>query len=365
MGDICIGAKISAKRRKKGITQEELARFLGVSKPAVSKWESGQSYPDITLLPVIAAYFNMTVDELLGYEPQMTKEDVQKMYVSLCQSFASEPFDAAYAKCQEYEKKYFSCWAVQFHIGVLYINHVELAKDKISVIKEAIWLFERVAKESDDVSLARQAICMQSYGYLALSQPADAIDLLENMDDIAMSCHVLLVKAYQMKGDIKKAKSLLQGYIYTQLIGIVGILPDFLSLYADEPLKAKEGLDKIIAMGNVFDLETIHPTMYVTAYLAAAQIHAMKGRIKEAIDMLNEYVRILSTPGLFPLKLKGNEFFDLLEDFLGSLDLSTFPPRSNEVIRHSAREAVLSNPVFELLKSDPKFLQLVKKLDKI
>ena len=52
-------------RHKKGITQEELADFVGVTKASVSKWETKQSLPDIMLLPRLAAYFDVTVDELL------------------------------------------------------------------------------------------------------------------------------------------------------------------------------------------------------------------------------------------------------------------------------------------------------------
>ena len=44
-----IGAQIAALRRAKGLTQEQLAEMLGVSAPAVSKWETDSSYPDITL----------------------------------------------------------------------------------------------------------------------------------------------------------------------------------------------------------------------------------------------------------------------------------------------------------------------------
>ncbi|MDD5018687.1 MAG: helix-turn-helix transcriptional regulator, partial [Eubacteriales bacterium] len=57
MKEINIGSVIAAKRKQKGLTQEELARFACVSKPAVSKWESGQTYPDITLLPILATFF--------------------------------------------------------------------------------------------------------------------------------------------------------------------------------------------------------------------------------------------------------------------------------------------------------------------
>ena len=366
MGDIRIGSKIASKRREKGITQEELASFLGVSKPAVSKWESGQSYPDITLLPVIATYFNMTVDELLGYEPQMSKEDVRKMHAVLCKAFAAEPFDAAYAKCQEYEKKYFSCWSVQFHIGMLYINHCALAGEKMpAIVQEAIRLFERVIRQGNDIGLARQAVCLQGYGYLILNQPVDAIDLLEDVDELDMSPRMLLVKAYQMKGDMKKAKSLLQGYLYTQLVGVLGTLPDFLGVYADDPDRAQAGFDKITAVGSVFDLETMHPALYLTAYLAAAQVFMMQGRADDALDMLDKYVRLLQAPGLFPLKLHGNAFFDSLDDYFSGLDLGIYPPRSDEVVKQSAKDAVMKSPVFEPLKNDPRFIALSKKLSQI
>lgn len=61
--------KIAELRKEKGIGQQELAEVLGVSFQSVSKWETGATMPDITLLPVIAGYFNVSVDELLGLKP--------------------------------------------------------------------------------------------------------------------------------------------------------------------------------------------------------------------------------------------------------------------------------------------------------
>ena len=58
---------IRAKRRERDLTQEELANILGVTKAAVSKWETAESYPDITMLPQIAQLFHITMDELFGY----------------------------------------------------------------------------------------------------------------------------------------------------------------------------------------------------------------------------------------------------------------------------------------------------------
>lgn len=70
-GHINIGSVIAERRRAAGVTQDALARHLGVTKAAVSKWELGQSVPDVTLLPRIAAYFSLSLDELFGYRAEL------------------------------------------------------------------------------------------------------------------------------------------------------------------------------------------------------------------------------------------------------------------------------------------------------
>lgn len=58
--------KLQELRRQKGITQDELAKALFVSRTAVSKWESGRGYPSIESLKTIADFFEITIDELLS-----------------------------------------------------------------------------------------------------------------------------------------------------------------------------------------------------------------------------------------------------------------------------------------------------------
>ncbi len=64
-----IKLKIAELRKEKGVGQQDLANHLSVSFQAVSKWETGTTMPDITLLPCIAEYFHVTIDELLGLKP--------------------------------------------------------------------------------------------------------------------------------------------------------------------------------------------------------------------------------------------------------------------------------------------------------
>ena len=67
---LTLGTKIRALRRRDGRTQDNLAEVLGVTAQAVSRWESGGSYPDMEMIPAIANYFHISIDELFGYHDE-------------------------------------------------------------------------------------------------------------------------------------------------------------------------------------------------------------------------------------------------------------------------------------------------------
>ena len=64
--------KLQELRKQRGLTQEELAQALYVSRTAISKWESGRGYPNIESLKAIAKFFAITIDELLSGDELLT-----------------------------------------------------------------------------------------------------------------------------------------------------------------------------------------------------------------------------------------------------------------------------------------------------
>lgn len=82
-------------RKQKGKTQEELAEVFNVSSQSISKWELGINCPDITMLPKIADYFKVSIDELLGYKPMSSINSIYIDVKSLIDS-SSNKIDDAY-----------------------------------------------------------------------------------------------------------------------------------------------------------------------------------------------------------------------------------------------------------------------------
>ena len=83
-----VGKTIKSLRKEREITQEELAEVLGVSCQSVSRWENDSCYPDIEMIPTIAAFFGVSVDKLMGIDEQAEKTAVDR-YLSEFQTAIS------------------------------------------------------------------------------------------------------------------------------------------------------------------------------------------------------------------------------------------------------------------------------------
>lgn len=82
--------KITLYRKKNGLSQEELAEKIGVSRQAVSKWETGDALPEITKLKALAETFNVTVDFLLDEETTEFSQQIQPQSISVLDKYADK-----------------------------------------------------------------------------------------------------------------------------------------------------------------------------------------------------------------------------------------------------------------------------------
>lgn len=366
MKEINIAKVLVTKRKEKGITQDELANYIGVSKASVSKWETQQSYPDVTFLPQLAAYFNISIDELIDYKPQMTKEDIRKLYQSLSDDFTSKSFDSVMENCRKTIKKYYSCFPLLLQMGILMINHIELLKDPqdvASLTDEAKVLFIRVREECDDVSISRLALFMEALCSLISGDADSVLDLLGGSVAPALPPESLLASAYQMTGRIDEAKSVLQVGMFQNIVVLFNFFPAYLTLCADVPSKFEEVLRRSLVVAETFDMRHLHPGVLVGLYISAAQGFIAQKNYDKALDMLQIYTEIV-TSDIYPLRLHGDTFFDLLDGWLDQLDLGTDLPRDEKTIRKSMSDVIVNNPVFSVLSDEQRFHSITEKLQR-
>lgn len=365
MKSINISKTIMKKRKEKRVTQEELAEYIGVSKASVSKWENDQSYPDITFLPQLATYFNISIDELMGYSPQMTKAEIKKLYHSLSLKFTNRPFNEVMNECREIIREYHACFPLLLQMTVLIINHYMLADKKHvqeEILKENIELCVYIKYESQYLWISKQANSIEAMCYMMLNEPTEVLELLDENIKPFIYDEGLLAKAYESRGEIEKSKRVLQISIYQSLLNILTSSISYLSLNVNEVDKYEEILRRILSIMEVFKIEKLHPNTALQVYYLAAQSYAIQGKKHESLKMLGKYAEVCIS-GIFPITLNGDEFFNYIEQWIDEFDLGREAPREDKVIKDSMIQCITGNPIFKDFADEPIYKNLINILE--
>ena len=158
---ILLKEQLKKLRRERGNTQEDLAAHLGVTVQAVSKWERGEGYPDINLLPAIASFYDVAIDDLLGVG-QMEREKKIAEYRDRSSKLAHEGKTEERVKLWRKAKKEFpnDLSVMKWLMDALGIE------DRSKNAEEIIEYGERILEESTDNVMrsgAVQSLCLTYY----------------------------------------------------------------------------------------------------------------------------------------------------------------------------------------------------------
>lgn len=354
-------------RRKKGITQEALATFVGVTKASVSKWETKQSLPDIMLLPKLAAFFDVTVDELLGYEPQLSKEQIKKSYCDLTADFAQQPFEEVMGKCKEKVKKYYSCYPFLFQICVLWLNHFMLAEKKerqLEVLNDASELCSHIVSDCEDIALRNNASVLKATIDLQCGKVEDVIHVMEDMlNPYQLSQHgdSVLIQAYQHAGRKEKAVEFTQFSMFSHLLATITSATHYLSIHADEPLICDETIRRIDKLVEAFNWNRLHPNSSAQFQYMAAVTYCIQQNEQEAFERLNQFVNLSVSLVENHHFLHGDGYFDQINQIFEQSDLGTSILRNRKLVFNSIIES-LNNPAFSIISQEEEFERLKKYL---
>lgn len=185
-----IGTVIRKYRKEKEMTQEEMAGYLGVTAPAVNKWESGASCPDITLLAPIARLLQISTDTLLSYKEELTREEIGMFANKISETMQRESFEAAYKEAVNVLREYPNCELLILTVASILDSYRVIGEQKEVGKYEAeiTSLFERAMK-SADTNIKQGAIialfnkCLQKEEYEKAQAYLDKIEKQLNNPD--------------------------------------------------------------------------------------------------------------------------------------------------------------------------------------
>lgn len=373
MNHLHLSENIIRMRRMRRLTQEELADFLGVTKAAVSKWENGQTMPDILLLPQLAAFFHVTIDDLLGYEAQLSKEQIRRRYIELCQDFAQkvalqEPLEEVWEKVDDLARRYYSCHPLLIQLCVLYLNHIPLESTKEERVKRLTRgqkLCQRILQECRDVEICGDAVTIKAMMSLQLGEAQEVIEALEPVADlrhISRQNGDLLIQAYQMAGQEEKAADYCQIKQYIDLLDLIGDTIQLLAVYKGDLDRCEKMMGRTQGVMELYGLERLHPNISAQYYCQAALVYGFHRKEQETLQAMTDFkrcVEILFEEG--EIKLHGDDYFDRLDQWFETLPLGNMAPRHSRLARQSALQ-IFSHPDFSFIKDRPEFQKICMEL---
>lgn len=291
-----MGSTIAALRKSRGLTQEQLAALVGVSGPAVSKWETDASCPDVSLLCPLARALNTTVDALLQFEAALTDEEVARQINALMETLPQKGADACEEELRRLVCRWPGCTALQFNAAMV-CDGFEMFFPDAQPEQKARWralkreLLERV--RASGTAAYWQAATIQLAGLaLAEDDPDRAEALLDELPEHPGDATAVRALLYRKRGQEQEAQKLLQTQLYTAVSKAMTILPMLLG-GEEEPRRRQKLVDAYQELARAFGLAGLGEGFLV-------ELHRQAGEWDEAARHFSLYVDQLLSPPPHP-----------------------------------------------------------------
>ena len=192
--DLSIGENLKHLRQQKGLTQEQLAEIFGVSPQAVSRWETNTSYPDITLLPGLAIFFETSVDAIVGMDRLRTDQAICRIHGQINDLVLQGRADDAVTLIRDSLKIYPNDSSLLMSLGET-LAHRE---NDPAATREAISIAERVL-EMNDVSIKAKGTTSANllFLYLKAGRHEEAQALIRSLPHIWESREILMPEVHE------------------------------------------------------------------------------------------------------------------------------------------------------------------------
>lgn len=292
---------IQEKRKELGLTQEQVAEYLNVSIPAVSKWEKGSTSPDISLLAPLARLLKIDLNTLFCFQEDMSQEEIGyfcREVAALVQSKGiAAGFEAAAQKIHDYPHNESLLHCLTFQLDGL-LSMSGLPADEARPYDDMLVKWYRSLSESNDSKIRNSASYMVVSRLIRNGDYGKAQDMLDRMpdkEDLASSMadkQMLQVTIYMRQGQTEKAVKDLQNMLLLTLNKAQILLYKMVDaeLESGNVQTAKDIAEKARQMAPLLGLWEYN------AFVAPLQIAGAEKNADACICLLRELLATMLTP---------------------------------------------------------------------
>ena len=291
-----IGSVIKKYRKEAGYTQEEMANRLGVTTPAVNKWENGNSKPDIELLSPIARLLHISLDTLLSFQEKLTDFEIGEFIQKMDKMFSEEGYEKTYQWAVNTIKKYPNCNLLIWQIAVMLDSRRIIGEcDNPDKYDEQINAWYEIALNDEEEKIQHHAADSLFDFYLRKKDYAMAEKYLRYFSDYDPVKKVKMGHLYMKQGKTEDAYEKLEDVVFSTYTTLNLTFGTMITQALEEKNHeyAKYLAKKMNVLANAFDM----------------------GKYHECAAMLNVVVAEKDVEGTFQVAKQLLENVDTMGDF--------------------------------------------------
>ena len=199
---------IREKRKQLGLTQENVAEYVGVSTPAVSKWESGTTYPDIMLLPALARLLKTDLNTLMSFNEEMSEIEINNVVLKVQSLIQEDGFEKGFQFALDQVRAFPTCENLIYSLGVFLQPSLRLqSKENQNKYREELGKLYFRIRNSENIEIKKEANSFLFYLYCEKEEYDKATALLR---DYPADTKLMMAHLHQHKKEYEPACVLLE-----------------------------------------------------------------------------------------------------------------------------------------------------------
>lgn len=283
---------IKEKRNAQGLTQEQVAMYLGVSTPAVNKWEKGTCYPDITLLPALARLLKVDLNTLLSFKEDLSEQEIGVFVNDLVKIANNDGFHVAFEKAMDKIYEYPTCDKLILTVSIVMQGSMYMfgADDKEKYEKQIEEFYIKLTR-SDDIEIRNQALSMLINIYLGRKEYEKAQECVDKLPDITYDKKALQGNIYKKSNEFQKAAEIFEQKLLSATtdiyISLISMLEIALKKGRNEDAKYfAEVIDKTTKLYDLYEYNSY--SGYFEVYKAEKDVENFLLVLNKILDVMGK-----------------------------------------------------------------------------
>ncbi len=351
-----LGENLKKLRIENGLTQEQLAEVFGISPQAVSRWENNGAYPDIALLPVIANYFDITTDELLGVDIERKQQEINRIIEHNASLRSKGKSKESISFLREKIILYPKSADISYQLAVSLYSDLcgnrEKTEETLDEIINLVNKATQLDKGKSYITFAgKQLLCMV---YEMQERRDEAYKIAVDMPSVWVSREVLLAHALQDDKELNQRQHNLLTFMDLSINNL-----NHLSRKMDSPEKSIELLKKAVQLAEILagDDMKFYSERVFKCYMKIAENNCTLGKADEAIESLE---RALKYAEMFENRPEKSEYTAFW--LKGYFDDRTKATTNTEITLYSYLLQKISEEQFSFLHDKKEYKEFTEKL---